>query len=773
MGLANKGVSTPKVSGQSGPKAINKYAASNAFGYSMKEKEEISIAYNDMLSVCGAFTAEEKEQVDAAFWLAFHAHEQDRRKSGEAYILHPIAVARIVAEEIGLNATSIVCALLHDVVEDTQFTIKDLRTRFGDEVAAIVDGLTKLTGMDVPEDLVMKKAANFRKLLFALAKDVRVILIKLADRLHNLRTLGSMRKDKQERISNETLYLYTPIAHRLGLYRLKSEMEDLCMKYTETAIYYQIKEKLNAKKQWRDEYVKRFIAPIQVLLKEDRFPPFRILGRPKHIFSIINKIKNKKVTFEEIYDLFAIRIIIDAPLKEEKKWCWQAFANMTKEYNYKTDRIRDWITNPRTNGYESLHITVMGPEGKWVEVQIRTERMDAIAERGIAAHWRYKGGQGQGRFDVWLQQVRDMLSSSLKSDLELLTEFRRNVYKGEVFVFTPTGDLRCLRANATVLDFAFDIHTAVGCKCTGAVIDGKHYPISHPLKNGDQVKIITQKKQKPSQEWLNFTVTSKARHKIKSVLKAEMRAISEQGKEILERKLRNHKDKVTLTNNVLNELVHYYKFQDSLDFCYAIATEKFDLAQLKQLNFAGEKIQIIRTRQRRDEGIEGGEFHKSAKKISQKDLSEQAEINVFGGFVDKVDYSIASCCNPVAGDSVFGFLTIGKGIRIHHNHCTNAKDLKTRYPYRVVNVKWGRNGSGFQTLTHLKINGKDKIGLVNQISNIISNDMKINMRSITFGAEDGVFQGDVQVYVQKSQELKSLTKKLLAVDGIYEVRRLH
>ncbi|MGB1241518.1 MAG: RelA/SpoT family protein [Chitinophagales bacterium] len=727
--------------------------------YEKIEEPEVIEACKNLLKICNPIDVD-RNRIERAIKVAYEAHKGMMRKAGGPYILHPIEVAKIVATEVGLGATSVICALLHDVVEDTDLTLEDLQREFGVKVADIVDGLTKIKVYN--KSWVAQKAENFKKILFALGKDVRVILIKLADRLHNMRTMDAMPPKKQELIASETLFLYTPIAHRLGLYRIKSELEDLSIKYTQREIYKDIAKKLSQTKRSREKFIKEFIEPVQKKLKDGGIGEFQIYGRPKHIFSIMNKIKNKGVSFEEIYDLFAIRIIIDADDKEGKGLCWKAYSIVTDLYRPNPGRLRDWISNPKSNGYESLHTTVMSPSGKWVEVQIRTLVMNEIAEKGVAAHWKYKGGRAEGKFDDWLQKVREYLQNPQGTAVDLLHDFRHNLYVNNIYVFTPNGDVRTLPSGATILDFAFDIHTDLGCMCIGAKIDGKLYPISHKLGSGDQIEIITSKKQKPSEDWLNTTVTSKARTKIRQVLKGEKRKIAEMGKEILQRKLKNLK--AQMTNNLIDELSQNYKFNDRLEFLYQIAQKKFDLSQLKKLNIVGDKIMVAKENKPIRINVE--EVNVPTKVV------DDVDINIFEGFADHIDYNIANCCKPVPGDMVFGFITVGKGISIHRKNCSNAQDLSSRYPYRIVKIKWAKATKNVMFLTHIRISGVDDIGLVNKLTSIISNELKINMRSISLDATDGLFEGNIEIYLNDNKELKLLTKKLEEVEGIHKIERL-
>ena len=615
------------------------------------EKSEILKRYRALLRACKETLQKgDKKMIRKAFDLALESHQDMRRKSGEPYIYHPIAVAQIAAEEIGLGTTSIVCALLHDVVEDTDITLEDVEREFGKKVAKIIDGLTKISGVfDYNSSL---QAENFRKMLLTLADDVRVILIKLADRLHNMRTMEFMPREKQLKIASETVYLYAPLAHRLGLYAMKSELEDLSMKYTETATYKYIAQRLNEKKTEREKFIKEFIDPIQKILDEQGLVA-KVYGRPKSINSIWNKMRKKNIPFEEVYDLFAIRIILDSQIEQEKADCWKAYSIVTDFYRPNPDRLRDWISSPKFNGYESLHTTVMGPKGQWVEVQIRTERMNEIAEKGFAAHWKYKeapNAESSG-LDQWLQKVRELLNNPESNALDFLDDFKMNLFSDEIFIFTPKGALMQLPANATALDFAFEIHSDLGAKCIGAKVNHKLVPLSYQLQNGDQVEIITSNKQTPKEDWLNFVITAKAKSKIKSSLKDEKRRIADEGREILDRKLKSLKIPSTIEN--INKITHFFKLHASQDFLYQIAKGGIDIGDLKDyVNY--EKNAEYKPFERTDPA----EFVKKIK-------SEEVDTLLIGEDLQKIDYKLSTCCNPIPGDDVFGFVTVGEGIKIH------------------------------------------------------------------------------------------------------------
>lgn len=721
------------------------------------EKKEILKRYRALLRACKSTMQKgDKRMIRLAFDMALDSHKDMRRKSGEPYIYHPIAVAQIAAEEIGLGTTSIVCALLHDVVEDTNITLEDIEREFGKKVAKIIDGLTKISGVfDYNSSL---QAENFRKMLLTLADDVRVILIKLADRLHNMRTMDFMPRDKQLKISSETVYLYAPLAHRLGLYAIKSELEDLSMKYMEPVTYKFIAQQLNEKKAERENFIKDFIAPIKEILNEQGLVA-DVYGRPKSIHSIWSKMRKKNIPFDEVYDLFAIRIILNSKPEHEKADCWKAYSIVTDLYHPNPDRLRDWISSPRANGYESLHTTVMGPRGQWVEVQIRTNRMNEIAEKGFAAHWKYKEEpNSDSGLDQWIHKVRELLSNPEANALDFLDDFKMNLFSDEIFIFTPKGALIQLPVNATALDFAFEIHTDIGASCIGAKVNHKLVPLSHKLQNGDQVEIITSGKQSPKEDWLNFVVTAKAKSKIKSSLKEEKRKIAEQGKEILERKLKSLK--ITYNTDNLYKLSYYFKLPTTLDLFFNVAQGKIDLKQLKEFA-ASEKIV-----ENKPEKIEPVFNDTLIKKVKSSD----SDTLLIGEDLQKLDYKLSSCCNPIPGDDVFGFVTVGEGIKIHRTNCPNAAKLMANYGYRIIKAKWNSQKE-LAFLTGLQITGIDEVGLINKITTVISNDFKVNMRSITVDTNDGIFEGSIMVYVNNTKHLDNLIRKLKEVVGVSSVTR--
>ena len=721
------------------------------------EKKEILKRYRALLRACRSTMQKgDKRMIRLAFDMALQSHQNMRRKSGEPYIYHPIAVAQIAAEEIGLGTTSIVCALLHDVVEDTDITLDDIEREFGKKVAKIIDGLTKISGVfDYNSSL---QAENFRKMLLTLADDVRVILIKLADRLHNMRTMEFMPREKQLKISSETVYLYAPLAHRLGLYTLKSELEDLSMKYMEPVTYKFIAQQLNEKKAERENFVKGFIAPIKDILIEQGLDA-DVYGRPKSIHSIWSKMRKKNIPFDEVYDLFAIRIILNSKPENEKSDCWKAYSIVTDLYHPNPDRLRDWISSPRANGYESLHTTVMGPRGQWVEVQIRTTRMNEIAEKGFAAHWKYKEEpNNDSGLDQWIQKVRELLSNPEANAFDFLDDFKMNLFSDEIFIFTPKGSLIQLPVNATALDFAFEIHTDIGASCIGAKVNYKLVPLSYKLQNGDQVEIITSSKQSPKEDWLHFVVTAKAKSKIKSSLKEEKRKIAENGKEILERKLKSLK--VTYNSDNLYKLAYFFKFPSTFDLFFNVAQGKIDVKQLKEF-VASEKI--IENKPERLEYVPNEQLNKKVK-------GDDSDTLLIGEDLQKLDYKLSTCCNPIPGDDVFGFVTVGDGIKIHRTTCPNAAKLMANYGYRIVKAKWNSQKE-LAFLTGLQITGIDDVGLINKITTVISSDFKVNMRSITVDTDDGIFEGSIMVYVNNTNHLDNLIIKLREVVGVSSVTR--
>lgn len=727
------------------------------------EKLMIQRAYRNLLkSLRNLMEPVDRVNIRKAYELAVEAHSQQRRKSGEPYILHPIEVARICVEEIGLGPTAAVSALLHDVVEDTAVSLSDIEKQFGPKISKIVDGLTKL---DSSYDVQISQAENFKKVLSTLVEDVRVVLIKMADRLHNMRTLGSMPRHKQLKIAAETSYIYAPLAHRLGLYNLKTELQDLCMKITEPEAYQGVAKKLKATKRERSAYIKKFIEPIDKEL-EALDIPYRIQGRIKSIYSIMNKIKTKNVPFEEIYDLFAIRVIIDVPVKQEKSACWQIYSYITDVYRPIPERLKDWVTTPKSNGYESLHTTVIGPEGRYVEVQIRSERMDEIAERGFAAHWKYKGVKqaGQDVYDNWLDSIREILDDPDRDALDFVSDFKTNLFKEEVYVYTPNGDMKILPKGATALDFAFHIHTDLGYHCSALKVNNKLVPMGHVLDNGDQVTITTNKNQKPNEDWLKMVVTSKAKSKIRSALKEEHKKKGEFGKEALVRKFShlkiNFEDNVDYMAKVLN-------FKSRHELYIAVATEAINLGtEMKRFTTENGKLQLIEE----DKPI----VNKHNEKAETKAVSslKKSSILINGEPGDQYNYSLASCCNPVQGDDIFAFITTSAGVKIHRTTCPNATNMMANYGYRIMKAEWSQI-SGNDFIVDLVIIGVDSgPGVIERLTNKISSSLGLNIRSFFIEGKEGYFEGRISLIVKNTHQLNQAIMGLKMLDGISSVSRL-
>ena len=724
-----------------------------------EEKKEIIRRYRKLLRHAKPILKDgDAKFIKKAFYLSMEAHKDMRRKSGEPYIYHPLEVAQICVSEIGLGTTSIVSALLHDVVEDTEVSLADIEKGYGVKVRKIIDGLTKISG--VFEQGSSQQAENFRKMLLTLSEDVRVILIKLADRLHNMRTLGSMPRDKQLKIANETIYLYAPLAHRLGLYAIKSELEDLYLKYTDREAYVHIANKINATKDARNKFIRNFIKPIKEELNSQSFN-YEIKGRPKSIHSINNKMRKQNVPFEEVYDLFAIRIIVDTEMEQEKAACWQVYSIVTDYYQPNPDRLRDWINIPKANGYESLHTTVMSGKGQWVEVQIRTRRMDEIAEKGYAAHWKYKESKNPDAdkgLEMWIGKVREILEQNDASAIEFVDDFRSNLFQEEVFAFTPKGDLITLPNGATALDFAFDIHTEVGARCLGAKVNQKLVPLNYVLKNGDQIEILTSKKQRPNEDWLKYVVSSKAKSSIKESLKEEKKQFAAEGREVVKRKLKQLK--IPFSQETIEQLTAHFEVKTPTDLFYLIGKGKIDHSLIKKFNEKKEKEH----KYRRVSDAKG--MQSQIKKVREKDY----DLLLIGEDMDVVDYKFAKCCNPIPGDDVFGFVTVNDGIKIHRTTCPNAAELLSNYGYRVVKAKWTSSQDN-SFLAGLHIIGTDRIGLINDISSIISGELKVNMRSITINTEGGIFEGEIQLYVSDTHHVDQLIEKLEQVQGVVSVTR--
>lgn len=727
--------------------------------YNLNEEQEKKLILREYRALLRALKSRikpgDRKQIRLAFEMAVDAHKSMRRKSGEPYILHPIAVARICVEEIGLGVRSTICSLLHDTVEDTDISLDDIQREFGNEIAKIVDGLTKIsTVVDVNAS---QQAENFRKILLTLTDDPRVIIIKLADRLHNMRTLDSMKQEKQLKVSSETVYVYAPLAHRMGLYNIKTEMEDLAMKYLEPGTYKEIARKLAETRRERSRYINEFVKPLKDKLAEAGFE-FEIYGRPKSIHSIWNKMKKKGVSFEEVYDLFAIRVILSSTPEKEKEDCWKVYSLITDEYTPSPERLRDWLSNPKSNGYEALHTTVMGPQGKWVEVQIRSKRMNEIAEKGLAAHWKYKEGSGDdSRFEKWFGQIREVLANQDTDSVDFLQDFKMSFLAEEIYIYTPKGDVKMLPIGATALDFAFAVHSEVGSKCIGAKVNHKLVPISHKLRSGDQVEIITSNKQKPSEDWLNFVVTSKARIKIKDSLKEEKKSVAEEGKYTLQRKLEGIGAAYNQHN--IDELVTHYKLGSPLELFYQLAIKTLDLKDIKDFKVIGDRIEPPKPHR-----------HLEPKPEYTGVPKKDTELIIFGESSDKIVYNLANCCKPIPGDDVFGFVTTGKGLTIHRTNCPNAAKLLSSYGHRIVKTKWAKNKE-ISFLTGLKIIGMDDVGVVNKITNLISGELKINISAITIEAHEGLFEGTIRLFVHDKEELEHLVDRLKALHGIHSVDR--
>jgi len=731
-----------------------------AIAISAEELKEVKKAYRKLLSpLKSKLKGNDEELLKKAFEMAVDGHKYQRRKSGEPYIFHPLEVARICHEEIGLGPTAVICAILHDVVEDTSYTLKDVQKVFGDKISLIVDGLTKLDGLYNVES---PQAENLKKVLKTLVYDVRVVLIKMADRLHNLRTIGPMPRHKQLKIAAETSYIYTPLAHRLGLYQIKTEYEDICMQLTERETYADIAQKINDTASEREQYISEFIKPLKKQLKALGVK-FRVLGRPKSIYSIWNKIKKKNVPFEEIYDLFAVRIIVDVPKEKEKNICWQVYSVITDVYKPIPERLKDWVTTPKGNGYESLHTTIIGPEGKFVEVQIRSERMDEIAEKGFAAHWKYKGVQeNKDVYSNWLDSVRDILDAQHSNAIEFLNDFKSNLFSEEVYVFTPNGDMKILPLGATALDFAFEIHTDIGYRATAIKVNNKLVPMGHKLQNGDQISVKTTKGQKPKEDWLKMVTTGKARSKIRSSMKEEMRKKGELGKEALARKLKNMK--ADFEENV-DMLVKHFGLNSRPDLYFGISQEQIKLSALKEFNVVGKKL-IKQEKEENQKSDISPVGRASKENIDHKDI-----IMINGEPATQYSFSLSKCCNPVPGDDIFGFLSMNAGLKIHRTNCPNATNMIANYGYRTLKAEWGGRLSTNFTVNLLIVGVDSGIGVLQLLTHEISTKMGLNIRSFNIEGDEGYFEGKVKVIVKNKDQLNLLIKNLEKLEGISKVSR--
>ena len=728
-----------------------------------EENKEIAKRYKDLLKgTYQTLSRADKLKIRKAFNLSVEAHSQQRRKTGEPYIFHPIAVAKIVANEIGLGATSIAAALLHDVVEDTSYTVDDIERLFGETVARIVSGLTKISSLKKDKDHSIQ-AENFRKMLLTLNDDVRVILIKVADRLHNMQTMDSMPQYKQVKIASETLYIYAPLAHRLGLYNIKTELEDLGLKYTEPDVYNDIVSKISESKEEQEYYIKSFSDTLNDGLSKENFK-YQIRGRFKSIFSIRRKMLKQKVSFDEVYDKFAIRIIYEPTSDDEKFDAWKIYSIVTDYFKPNPSRLRDWISQPKSTGYEALHITVVGPEAKWVEVQIRSNRMDEIAEKGYAAHFKYKqGAENENGLEGWLNRLKETLENQSINAIDFVEDFKLNLYAKEIYVFTPKGDLKSLPKGSSALDFAFSIHTDVGLKCRGAKVNGKLVPLSFELNSGDQIEVLTTVNNKPNSRWLDFVITARARTKIKAALKDDEKKIAEEGKAILARKLRHLK--INFDEKSINELVNFFKLRTSFDLFFRIGNGAIDNTQLK--NFVGQRNNTFMNF-----------FKKRLSRTHSKESIEKEEVTakyddlVFGLEEEKLDYTYAKCCKPIPGDKVFGFITISEGIKVHKKDCPNAISLQSNYAYRIIKAKW-IDSSNQEFKAILNVSGIDNRGIVNNLTKIISNNMHVFIHSINIAGNEGVFDGKLSISVKNRTQLNKLIESIKKVDGVQKVERVN
>ena len=727
----------------------------------VSENAQIAKAYKDLLRISyQKLTAADKKMIRLALDTAVDAHKDQRRKSGEPYILHPIAVAKIVADDIGLGAPSIAAALLHDVVEDTKYTIDDIERMHGTQIAKIVDGLTKISNLKKDKN-VSFQAENFRKMLLTLNDDARVIIIKIADRLHNMQTMDAMPRYKQIKIASETLYIYAPLAHRVGMYNIKTELEDLGLKYTEPEVYRDIQKKVQENLESQQGFIDGFVKLTKKYLRREGLS-CKIEGRPKSIFSTRKKMVSKKLDFDQIFDRFAIRIIYKADPHEEKFLAWKIYSIITDHFQPNPLRLRDWISAPKSTGYEALHVTVMGPEGRWVEVQIRSERMHEIAEKGYAAHFKYKHGKQDERgLEVWLNRLREVLEQPNSDAVDFVKDFRLNLYASEIFVFTPEGDLKSLPQGATPVDFAFYIHTEIGMHTRGAKINGKIVPLSYRLKSGDQVEIITSNKAFPNPSWLDYVITSRARSRIRSFLKEDKKQIAEEGKEILRRKLKQLK--ISFNSKTVEKLLDFFKLKTSLDLYYRVGIGTIDNAKLKKFS-SDQNNRFLNLFKRKTPKSTSSSF------VDEDKITNKFDQLVFGKNEEQLEYQLSPCCNPIAGDDVFGFVTVSDGVKVHKNECPNALTLRSNYAYRIVNAKW-IDSSQDEFSVKLQLTGLDDLGLVNKVTQVISNTNNVNISRMSFDSNDGTFEGHVLLKVKNSALLKKMIKQLENINGVHKVIR--
>ena len=727
----------------------------------VSENAQIAKAYKDLLRISyQKLTAADKKMIRLALDTAVDAHKDQRRKSGEPYILHPIAVAKIVADDIGLGASSIAAALLHDVVEDTKYTIDDIERMHGTQIAKIVDGLTKISNLKKDKN-VSFQAENFRKMLLTLNDDARVIIIKIADRLHNMQTMDAMPRYKQIKIASETLYIYAPLAHRVGMYNIKTELEDLGLKYTEPEVYRDIQKKVQENLESQQGFIDGFVKLTKKYLRREGLS-CKIEGRPKSIFSTRKKMVSKKLDFDQIFDRFAIRIIYKADPHEEKFLAWKIYSIITDHFQPNPLRLRDWISAPKSTGYEALHVTVMGPEGRWVEVQIRSERMHEIAEKGYAAHFKYKHGKQDERgLEVWLNRLREVLEQPNSDAVDFVKDFRLTLYASEIFVFTPEGDLKSLPQGATPVDFAFHIHTEIGMHTRGAKINGKIVPLSYRLKSGDQVEIITSNKAFPNPSWLDYVITSRARSRIRSFLKEDKKQIAEEGKEILRRKLKQLK--ISFNSKTVEKLLDFFKLKTSLDLYYRVGIGTIDNFKLKKFSY-DQNNRFLNLFKRKTPKSTSSSF------IDEDKITNKFDQLVFGKNEEQLEYQLSPCCNPIAGDDVFGFVTVSDGVKVHKNECPNALTLRSNYAYRIVNAKW-IDSSQDEFSVKLQLTGLYDLGLVNKVTQVISNTNNVNISRMSFDSNDGTFEGHVLLKVKNSALLKKMIKQLENINGVHKVVR--
>ncbi len=730
--------------------------------YTTEEQVQIKTAFDDLMhSNYQKLDDAERDMIKRAYEMALEAHDGQRRKSGEPYIFHPISVAKIVAQDVGLGAISIAAALLHDTVEDTELTHDDIYKAFGHKISRIVRGLTKIKQLKSDKDLSLQ-AENFRKMILTLNEDVRVILIKVADRLHNMMTMDSMPKHKQEKIGSETLYIYAPLAHKLGLYNIKSQLEDLGLKYTEPEIYKEIESKIAESKEEQDRYIESFSSLIRDSLVEEGLN-FEIIGRFKSIFSIYKKMKVKNVSFEEVYDKFAIRIIFQSDRKNEKFLAWKIYSIVTDHFKPNPSRLRDWISYPKSTGYEALHTTVMGPEKRWVEVQIRSQRMNEIAEKGYAAHYKYKHGDNEEiGIEGWLNKLKDLLENQDDNAVDFIEDFKLNLFAKEIFVLTPNGDIKSLPKGSTPLDFAFAVHTDVGKHCRGALVNGKLVQLNHTLRSGDVVKIITSPNQNPKRNWLDFVKTGRAKSKIKAYLKQEQKEIVDEGKEILRRKLKQLKLKYNETT--INNLVSFFNLKTSQDLFYNVGAGIIDNKMLK--NFATARSNVLFDFFKKKLRRKPGGFQ-----ATKDDVTLDYDSIVFGPDEQQLDYTLANCCTPIPGDEIFGFTTINEGIKVHKKSCPNALSLHSNYAYRILSARW-IDSSKHDFVVHLRITGLDRSGMAKDITRMITDDEQLVMKNVNLKATANVFEGDISLYIKNTEHLKQVINNIKSIEGVDKVERI-